>query len=68
MNPADIDRYLGAIEDAAEEGDFEEAHAIEDRLFTGVLEAIADESTDDAQHLAELALQSRSVKFPRRGA
>jgi hypothetical protein len=68
MNPADVDRYLSAIEDAAEEGDYEKAGSLEDQLFTGVLEAIADESSDDPQQLAELALQSKSVKFQRHKA
>jgi hypothetical protein len=68
VNTADVDRYLSAIEDAAEEGDYEKAGGLEDQLYVGVLEAIADESTEEPQRLAELALQSRNTKFPRWGA
>jgi hypothetical protein len=68
MNVADIDRHLAAIEDAAAEGDYEKAGSLEHQLQVSVLEAIADESADDPQLFADLALQSGNVKFPRWGA
>lgn len=68
MNTADIDKRLHAIEEAAAEGDHERAGNQEASLFVAVLEAIADGSAAEPQRLAELALQSRNVQFPRRGA
>jgi hypothetical protein len=54
------------IEAAA--GDPETAHLLEDALYERLLRAIADDNCANVRLCAELALQSKDLKFPRRCA
>jgi hypothetical protein len=50
---------------AAVAGDPEIAHAEEDKPYADLLQSIADDVTDEAQEMAELALTVRKMGFER---
>jgi len=62
MTLSDIKRRLKRIEE--ESGDSEMAHNLEDILFEDVLRAIAG-GVENPSDLADAALRSRKIKFPR---
>ena len=60
----DIRLTVDAIETRAGERDYEAAHALEDRLYEGVLRSIA-RGAPDAEKLAIAALETRNLRFKR---
>lgn len=60
----DITLTVDAIEARAEEQDFEAAHALEDRLFEGVLRSIA-RGAPHPEKLAMAALNTKNLRFKR---
>ncbi len=64
----DIETDVAAIQAAADEGDDEKAHSLENSLFENVLRAIADGSVEDPEDVAQAALASCDIDFARRCA
>lgn len=64
MTPADVTEHLKRIQDIAEGGDDEKAHAEEDELRANVLLAIA-EGAEDPAGLAKECLRSNELEFIR---
>ncbi len=62
MKVNDVVDRLAAIRDAAVD---DEAHQLEDQLFSDVLEAIADGTAEDPREMARLALSSLEIDFHR---
>lgn len=62
MTLSEIKRRLKRIEE--ERGDPETAHDLEDILFEDVLYAIAG-GVENPSELADAALRSKNIKFPR---
>jgi hypothetical protein len=63
MQVADVEACVAEISQVAD--DPEKAHMLEDELWERVLEAIAQRETTDPEGIAEAALQTRKIHFPR---
>ena len=66
MKIGDLKDMIAGLQDRA--NDAEDAHAYEDTIREAVLWAISQGTAEDAKRLAELALSTSAIVFPRRCA
>lgn len=65
MNIKDVKERVKQVRKAADGGDYERAHALEDALRAEVLTAIARGECVSPWAMADAALQTRKIDFPR---
>lgn len=65
MDIKHVQAWIADIKASASMGDYESAHALEDRFYAHVLLSIANGKCKDPAKLASVALKSRKLHFPR---
>ena len=63
----DVTAAVQQVASAANQGDYETAHSVEDELYAAVLEAVS-KGRRGAQRMATIALATRSIEFDRHKA
>ena len=65
VDPAFVTAWVVEIQAAADDHDDERAHELEDALNAIILEALANDTLDDAAECARIARTSQAIKFAR---
>lgn len=60
----DVKGWIEKIREKAEEGDHEEAHWLEDKLYLSIIQKLAHRGS----RIAKAALEAKKITFPRRMA
>ena len=68
LSISDIQAWVRDVRHAAERGDYEQAHALEDKLHLAVLESIAMGDVDNPRVAAAEAASTKWLRFERHAA